>query len=101
MQVPEAQKIQAQVEARDSHQDTLYSNFQMSKKKSLDSHKRKATHRVQGSLYKNRGKFLSRNFAVQKQWYDIFKLLKEKNCIQEYSIPKNCQLKMEKFCIFR
>ena len=43
-------------------------------------HEREKRHYVQGILNKINGRFQHENHGSQKQWYDIFKVLKEKYC---------------------
>lgn len=56
----------------DSHQNTLKCQ---KLKGNLKSHKRKRTWYIQRNLHKTISRLVSRNFAGQREWHDIFKVL--------------------------
>lgn len=61
--------------------------------KNLESGKRKATHHIQGGSNKTISWSLSRNVTSQKEWDDIFKILKGKKMPIKNITSKNLSFK--------
>jgi len=48
---------------------------------------------VQGKPYKGISRFFSRNFIGQREWHDLFKVLKGKNFQPRILYPRSLSLK--------
>ena len=90
--IQEAQQTPGKNEFKGIHTETHYNQTfkSQSQRGKPESSKREENHHIHGILSKMISVFQSETLATRRQWTDIVKLIKEKNCQPRILIWQNC-----------